>query len=196
MADEVGDRVRTSPKFLPYLHSSIDYTPANNALHAPNAVYLLHLHSVIPQGWYVSLTPNTTMPFGSSAQIALKAIGIPNHHRFSLRRTVRFSIRTFTIDTTDTIQSPSKASYLQAAFTRNGRGQVPNLEVYVRALAEWVLFNDNSGSKTYFINVTREVILSAGAFQSPRLFMVSGIGPSARPAEYSISIIADRPGVG
>jgi choline dehydrogenase len=40
------------------------------------------------------------------------------------------------------------------------------------------------------------VIVSAGAFQSPQLLMVSGIGPRDQLEAHDITVLADRPGVG
>ncbi|MEU4420879.1 GMC family oxidoreductase [Actinoplanes sp. NPDC024001] len=42
----------------------------------------------------------------------------------------------------------------------------------------------------------REVVLSAGAFQTPQLLKLSGIGPGAELRAHGIEVVCDRPGVG
>ena len=46
------------------------------------------------------------------------------------------------------------------------------------------------------IRAGREVILAASSINSPKLLMLSGIGPAAHLAEHGVEVIADRPGVG
>jgi choline dehydrogenase len=53
-----------------------------------------------------------------------------------------------------------------------------------------------TGTADYYLNARKEIILSAGAFQSRQLLMVSGIGPAETLAKYNITTTADRPGVG
>ncbi len=46
------------------------------------------------------------------------------------------------------------------------------------------------------IRAGSEVILAASAVNSPKILMLSGIGPGAHLAEHGIGAVADRPGVG
>ena len=46
------------------------------------------------------------------------------------------------------------------------------------------------------ISARAEVIVAASAINSPKLLMLSGIGPAAHLAEHGIGVAADRPGVG
>jgi len=46
------------------------------------------------------------------------------------------------------------------------------------------------------VTARAEVIVAASAINSPKLLMLSGIGPAAHLAEHGITVRADRPGVG
>ena len=85
-------------------------------------------------------------------------------------------------------------AYLKPALKR------PNCDL-VRAEVRRVLIEEGraTGIETtrgQTIRARREVILAASAINSPKLLMLSGIGPGAHLAEQGLPVIADRPGVG
>ena len=49
---------------------------------------------------------------------------------------------------------------------------------------------------TEVIRANREVIVAASSFNSPKLLMLSGIGPAGHLREMGLEVVADRPGVG
>ncbi|EMA64450.1 GMC family oxidoreductase [Halorubrum lipolyticum] len=50
--------------------------------------------------------------------------------------------------------------------------------------------------ETHRVDVADEVVLSAGAYDSPQLLMCSGVGPADHLREHGIDVVADSPGVG
>src|SRR4029079_4458208 len=52
------------------------------------------------------------------------------------------------------------------------------------------------GGKLSQVFCKREVILSAGAIASPKLLMLSGIGPAEVLRSHDIEVVADSPNVG
>lgn len=83
-------------------------------------------------------------------------------------------------------------------------GKRDNLEIVCDALVERILFADGrargvayrQGGQAREIRARRAVVLAAGAFQTPQLLMLSGIGPGAHLAGMGIPVLVDRPGVG
>jgi choline dehydrogenase len=84
-------------------------------------------------------------------------------------------------------------AYLRAAEKR------PNLEVRTGCLATRVVFEGRravavESHKNVFKG--REVILCGGAFNSPQLLQLSGVGPGALLSSMGIPVVHDLPGVG
>jgi len=52
------------------------------------------------------------------------------------------------------------------------------------------------GGQRQSLNCRREVILSAGTFNSPQLLLLSGIGPAEHLASHGIAVVHELPGVG
>ena len=78
-----------------------------------------------------------------------------------------------------------------------------NVEV-IRALAQRIVIEDGRavgvevlrGGTREVLRASGEVILAASSINSPKLLMLSGIGPAAHLAEHGIDVVADRAGVG
>jgi choline dehydrogenase len=78
-----------------------------------------------------------------------------------------------------------------------------NVQV-IRALAQRVVIEEGRavgvevlrGGSTEVLRTRGEVILAASPINSPKLLMLSGIGPAAHLAEHGIKVVADRAGVG
>ncbi len=88
-------------------------------------------------------------------------------------------------------------AYLKPALKRD------NCDI-VRGLASRVVMENGratgvelirSGQKE-IIRARREVVLAASSINSPKLLMLSGIGPAAHLAGLGIEVVANRPGVG
>lgn len=72
----------------------------------------------------------------------------------------------------------------------------PAVPLNTTQVAVGVEFAANAESARQRIRATREIILSAGAFHSPQLLMLSGIGPAAALEELQIPVKINLPGVG
>ena len=80
----------------------------------------------------------------------------------------------------------------------------PNLAIATDALATRILLSGRravgieyrQGDTTRTAQASREVILSGGAFNTPQLLQISGIGPAPLLQQHGIEVIADMPGVG
>lgn len=74
----------------------------------------------------------------------------------------------------------------------------------IRGLARKILIKEgraigveiSKGDTVEKILAQREVVIAASAINSPKLLMLSGIGPAQHLKEHGIELVADRPGVG
>jgi choline dehydrogenase len=88
--------------------------------------------------------------------------------------------------------------YLRPARAR------PNLEVRTGAQAARILFEGGKavgveyrqGRELRVARAAREVVLAAGAVQTPQLLQLSGVGPAELLRRFGIPVVADLPGVG
>jgi choline dehydrogenase len=89
------------------------------------------------------------------------------------------------------------------AFLRPALGRA-NLQLQTHALVRRVLFKGRravgieyeQGGQLYTARARREVILSAGAINTPKLLQLSGVGPAALLREHGIELVLEQPAVG
>jgi len=98
----------------------------------------------------------------------------------------------------DGVRCSTAMAYLKPAMNR------PNLDIQTHALTTRVIMDGKTavgveyrqGGKTRRVRARKEVILSASSFNSPKLLMLSGIGPADHLKEHGIEVVHDLPGVG
>ncbi len=90
-----------------------------------------------------------------------------------------------------------------AGYLRQARGRA-NLKVVSGALATRVMFEGRRATGVEYLvgdqprsaRADLEVIVASGAFNSPQLLQLSGLGPAELLASHGIPVVADAPGVG
>jgi len=157
-------------------------TPPDDNLRGPNgADTTFNPGAFSPSGGPLQLSfPNFVHPLAPWLRAGLNEIGLPNATDFSSGELNGTAFAPATIAPTDESRSSSAASFLAAAQGR------PNLVVFQNTMAFKLVFDGNrstgvevsplNGSvlaEATTINANREVIISAGAFQSPQLLMLS-----------------------
>ncbi|KAJ5762754.1 Dehydrogenase patE [Penicillium manginii] len=142
--------------------------------------------------------PRYAMPFSRWVSKGLTAMGIPEAEDFNSGTLMGHQFTMMTIRPYDQTRSSSEAAFLLYD------NHVEKMTIYQNTLAKRILFDKNrraigvraSQWWDFTVKARKEVIISAGAFQSPQLLMVSGIGPASTLREHDIPVIANIPGVG
>lgn len=144
-------------------------------------------------------------PCGAAVLEAAAMVGLPTL-AFNRGETVRNGAGWFQINA---VQEDARLTRLSSshAFLHPILGNRRNLEVRTDARVSEVLFGealrangiryqrpDLTGYDT--VTARREVILAAGAIDTPKLLMLSGIGPAAHLQEIGLEVRLDAPGVG
>lgn len=207
-ADAVDDQSWTFDNLLPYFARGVDLTLVNpndtlRATNASNVPAPANPNAYNMSGGPLHISyPNWAVPFGSWVALAMQQLGFPVQQDFISGNLLGAQYAPVTVRPDGQTRDSSQTSYLETSI-QNGR---TNLKVYTHTLAKQILFDSNNtatgvrvvsgNGKPYTLNARSEVIVSAGAFHSPQLLMVSGIGPKDQLEEHNITVLADRPGVG
>jgi choline dehydrogenase len=180
---QAGNRGWSFAEVLPYFRRLEDYAPSQDIWHG--------------KGGPISVTrADYDHPFAQAFIAAGQQAGY--HWCDDLNGARREGIGAVDLTVGKGRRSSASAAYLRPVLGR------PNLKVEVAAHTRQVLFEGRRATAVCFrqdgvdrvARARREVILSAGAINSPQLLMLSGVGPAAHLAEHGIAVVADMPGVG
>ena len=199
-ADTVNDSSYTFEETLPYYKKSVQFTPPNDKLRAENATAKYNADAFDNNGGPLQVSySNYGSPFSSWMNLGMQAIGIKEVDDFNMGSLMGGQYCSSTIDPAQEIRSSSEESFLSKITPSS-------LKTFSSTLAKKIVFDDNKKAtgvqvkgtlgNTVTLHASKEVILSAGAFQSPQLLMVSGIGPADTLGEHNIDVVVKLPGVG
>jgi choline dehydrogenase len=201
-ADTVGDDSFRWESMLQYFKRSVDLTPPNEEKrNNTNATVLFDPSDYDEAGGPLQVSWNNWVdPTTTWLARVLLSLGLTISPKgFSSGELVGHGAWVpSTIEPEKSQRSTSESSFLRQAIKDTG------IIVYTHTLANKILFNStqavgvsvNTQGVDYILSASKEVILTAGAFHSPQLLQISGIGSREQLEALSIPVIADIPGVG
>ncbi|KAJ5898499.1 hypothetical protein N7504_008787, partial [Penicillium tannophilum] len=198
-ASVVNDSSYEFDAVLPYYKKSAAFTPPNTNERAKNATAEYSIEGFESSGGPLQVSyANYAQPFSSWMDLGMNAIGINDTQDFNLGSLMGAQYCSSTIDPSTEFRSSSQSSFLANISPST-------LTTYTETLAKKIVFDNKTATgvqvkgalgNTVTLSAKKEVIVSAGVFQSPQLLMVSGVGPSDILEEHGITLVANRPGVG
>ncbi|WP_226480695.1 GMC family oxidoreductase [Natrinema amylolyticum] len=128
-----------------------------------------------------------------------RAVGLPHNEDFNAGD--QAGVGFYQVTQEDGRRHSAADAYLKPVLDR------PNLTAVTGARVTRVRFDgeravgveyarDDGDGSPATVDAAEEVLLSAGAINSPQLLMLSGVGPADYLADHDIEVVADLPGVG
>ena len=198
-ADNVGDQSYSWSSLQPHFRKSVQFTPPGPK-RAANASANYNGAAFDAAGGPLKVSyANYAGPFSSWMEASLNEIGISKAQDFNSGSLMGAQYCSSTINPANAKRDSSQTSFLDQAAQR------PNLHVFTTSRAKKILFQGTKATGVQFtnflgisstINARREVIVSAGAFHSPQLLMVSGVGPKQVLDCFKIPAVSILEGVG
>lgn len=168
---------------LPYFRKSENNEVLNDAFHGTGGP--LNVSNL-----------RTGNPFQQHFLEAARSLQVPFNHDFNGAE--QHGVGAYQVTQKSGERWSASRAYLEPNLLR------PNLKIVTQALARRVIFIGKQATavefdrdgKTETVKARREIILSGGAFQSPQLLMLSGIGDAAHLRSFGIDVVHHAPGVG
>ncbi|KAI1087244.1 GMC oxidoreductase [Rostrohypoxylon terebratum] len=197
-ADLVDDQSYTYENMVQYYKKTMNFSPPDSETRLANATPIYNADYTSTGGGLDVTFPSFAQSWSTWVSKGLASIGLPQAQSFIDGNLLGHSWQMTGITQSTGIRSSSQAGYLRPVMDR------PNLTILNGTFAERIIFNGDAATgvqvtgqgNTYTLTSKKELILSAGVFQSPQLLMVSGIGPKALLEQFDIPVVKDIPGVG
>ncbi|KAL2350321.1 oxidoreductase [Cryomyces antarcticus] len=201
-ASRVGDDSYSFSGLQSYFQKSVKYSDGNLQYRAANATVPTPgsgCYSAAGGPLEIGIS-NWADPVSSYAGDAWKELGLSQLNDLTSGSLIGNQYSPASIKAADQTRSTSKSSFLQYALD-SGRN---NIFLFKTTMAKRITFDGtkaksviaSTGGTTFELRAKKEIILSAGVFQSPQLLMVSGVGPKATLDKFNIPVVKNLPGVG
>ncbi len=170
---------------LPYFKRSEHNEDLNNDFHG--------IHGPLN----VTFQKSFQTPYARAFVKACIENGIPENPDYNGARQEGAGMFQFTIK--NGRRHSTATAFLQPALSR------ANLKVITNAMVKVILIEGNRAAGVEYVTAdknshkiyaSKEVILSAGTFQSPQLLMLSGVGDAEKLSAHGIAVKNELPGVG
>lgn len=194
-AGAVGDQSYLYDPMLEYYSRTMNFTPPDNSERFANATPMYDPKDTNTGGGLAVSYPAYAQSWSTWFALGMEAIGIKKVNAFINGNLFGHSFHMNTVNHTTGYRSSSEAAYLRPAAGRK------NLYLFDYTTAQRIIFDGKTATGVQIgthctLTAKKEVILSAGVFQSPQMLMVSGVGPKALLQSLKIPVVVDRPGVG
>lgn len=200
-AEAVGDDSYTLDQFNQFYKRSATFTPPNQSLRGVVDHYHADDFLSSQEGGPIQVGySNFVSPWATALANGLASLGLKRTDGFNRGGLFGYHYSQTTIRSKDATRSTS-AEYIYKAIN-NG---LSNLKIFTNTDAMKVTFDENKRANgvdvstfgvKYHIKARSEVIVSAGAFKSPQLLMLSGIGPPETLDRFQIPVVSALRGVG
>jgi choline dehydrogenase len=197
-AELVNDSSYRFENVLPFFQKTVSFAPPVGTRFA-NATPLYNITAFDKDGQPLQVSyPKYATPFATWAKQGFNELGIEEVQDFNSGSLIGHQFCAMTIQQSDASRSSSESAFLRTGW-RSG-----SWILYQFAMAKKILFDHQNRAtgvvvqqgNQFVLTAKREVIISAGAFQSPQLLMVSGIGPAQVLNTHGVNLTVDLPGVG
>ncbi|KAI0551607.1 putative choline dehydrogenase [Xylaria curta] len=196
-ADEVGDQSYTYDHAKSYYHKSMNFSPELAEERLANSTPTYDVN-VVPVGGPLDVQYTSfASPWSTWVAKAMDMVGLANTAAFINGKLLGSTWATSSIK--NGRRASAATAYLEPSKSRK------NLKIYDRSIGERVLFDKDkraigvevtTAGNTYKLRARKEVIVACGAYHSPQLLQVSGVGPAKLLKKNGVQVVADRPGVG